>query len=69
MREEERKQRLVEKYELMKLHVEKVLREEEEEKQEKKYNLENGICNKCRKHFQNKGTYFHVSQNVNVATL
>jgi len=61
MREEERKQRLVEKLireaEIMKLHVEKVLREEEEVKQKKKYNLDNGICNKCGKHFQNKGIY------------
>jgi hypothetical protein len=47
MREEERKQRL----------LEKLIREEEEVKQKKKYNLDNGICNKCGKHFQNKGIY------------
>lgn len=61
MREEERKQRLIEKRiredECMKRHVEKVLREEEEVFQKKKYNLENGICNKCGKHFPNQGKY------------
>jgi len=47
MREEERKQR----------HVDKLILAKKESIQKKEYNLENCICNKCGKHFQNKGIY------------